>query len=342
MIKQRESRGKMFPDGDESGLFDSERATEGTSDPSAISPDVVHVRALLEFATVLRIAGDLPGARVVYEETLGACQKALGWASFEMAEVFVNLAYISRRNGNFSGADGFLRSAISILDEILPDDPVTARVHFDMARVVFAMGDDNPLALSHSRIAFDRLKAAFGEGHAWVKHADALKKAIEITISIGSIDATDTRIAQLEPQHFSQRKIDEMPYISKKLLPDAIVERWVPRPKGRPTKVDPYDEQLFKFIRKVYGAYLKAGRRSEVRSFIFNNDPDLYQAITTYERRGKELRKLPPDIDMPTRNDLVEERFEKAKREGLKKLTEPERRSVLGKLRRMEPPKDPR
>ena len=47
-------------------------------------------------------------------------------------------------------------------------------------------------------------------------------------------------------------------------------------------------------------------------------------------------RELPADIAMPTRDDLVAARFERAKQEGLESLTQPERTSLLRKLGRVQ------
>jgi hypothetical protein len=119
------------------------------------------------------------------------------------------------------------------------------------------------------------------------------------------------------------------------VFPENPSRLWPGRPRGRP-KSGSYDRELFLFIREVYGRYLKGGLRNQVRAYILNKDPKLYQAIVSYERRGDVARKLPRDIDMPSKPNQVQERLEKARRDGLRGLTKPERRSVLGKLLRME------
>jgi hypothetical protein len=114
-------------------------------------------------------------------------------------------------------------------------------------------------------------------------------------------------------------------------LPEKPPKLWTPRPRGRPAPGA--ENVLFAFIRETYGPYFEAGFRNELRPFIFRQDRALYDAIKHYERGGREL---PPDIAMPTRPEIVQERFERAKREGLGSLSGPERHSVVKKLRRME------
>jgi hypothetical protein len=118
-------------------------------------------------------------------------------------------------------------------------------------------------------------------------------------------------------------------------LPETPSRMWTPRPAGRPPKGVSYDEELFKFIRDVYGDILKDksnDERQQVRSYIFNKDEKLYDTIIRFERDGS---KLPPDIGMPTVPKLLEERFQEAMRNGLYAMPKPARRAVSDKLGRI-------
>lgn len=115
-------------------------------------------------------------------------------------------------------------------------------------------------------------------------------------------------------------------------LPKKPPKLFPARPRGRP-KPGVAEAQLIEFIREVYGDYIKAGLREQIRPYLFNSDRRLYDAIYSFEYGGG---ILPDDIALPSRTDLVLQRFDKAKKEGLKALSKNERRSVLGKLLREE------
>lgn len=115
-------------------------------------------------------------------------------------------------------------------------------------------------------------------------------------------------------------------------LPDAPSKLWIARGPGRPKPG--WEESLFAFIREVYGPYFEAGLQNHIRAYIYRHDRPLYDAIKQYERRD---RALPADIVMPTRRDIVAQRFERAKRDGLHSLSGPERHSVVRKLKRDDP-----
>jgi hypothetical protein len=117
-------------------------------------------------------------------------------------------------------------------------------------------------------------------------------------------------------------------------LPDKPPRLWTPRAPGRPKPG--WEEELFDFIREVYGPYIRAGFRDELRAYIFAKDRALYRAIGNFEQHGG--RELPPDISMPSQRDLVRERLERAYHNGLDELTKRERRSVTGRLRRTAKP----
>jgi hypothetical protein len=119
-------------------------------------------------------------------------------------------------------------------------------------------------------------------------------------------------------------------------LPETPSRMWTPRPSGRPPKGVSYDDELISFIREVYGVHLKdksLKERHEVRVYIWNKNRELYTAVDHYEKRKG---RLPPDIELPARPTLVEERLKRAAQLGFKRLTPPERRSVVGRLDRME------
>lgn len=120
-------------------------------------------------------------------------------------------------------------------------------------------------------------------------------------------------------------------------LPDKPARVWPGRPRGRPQPGS--EETLFEFIRETYGPYFQE-HRHELRGFIHRNDLPLYKAIVAYERGGGG-RELPDNISMPSQRDIVKARFEKAVRGGYDALTKPERRSVLGRIKRkdLQPPK---
>lgn len=80
--------------------------------------------------------------------------------------------------------------------------------------------------------------------------------------------------------------------------------------------------------------------REAIRAYVWRHDARLYQAILDFERHSK----LPDDIAMPTRAETVNSRLRDAFLLGLDTLSDKERRSVLGKLRRGKaaPSKNPR
>ena len=80
-------------------------------------------------------------------------------------------------------------------------------------------------------------------------------------------------------------------------MPSEPPAKWPGRPRGGQAKGG---LTLEEFIRATYG-YLMNAHRDELREFIFRNDRKLYDAIVNYER----TRKLPDDISMPSRRDLV-------------------------------------
>jgi hypothetical protein len=72
--------------------------------------------------------------------------------------------------------------------------------------------------------------------------------------------------------------------------------------------------------------------RERLRSYICRNDPKLYRAIVDFERRDD----LPKKLTMPTRDDLVLSRLQRAAANGFVDFSKAERRSVTGALSRAE------
>jgi phospholipid N-methyltransferase len=115
-------------------------------------------------------------------------------------------------------------------------------------------------------------------------------------------------------------------------LPETPPRLWPRAPRGRPWHRS-HEAELHTFIEQVYGPYIAAGFRDQLRGYIFRNDKALYAAIARYEFAG---HQLPEAIALPTRDDLVMKRLKKAAESGFKSLSRPERRSVTGKLKRSE------
>ena len=115
-------------------------------------------------------------------------------------------------------------------------------------------------------------------------------------------------------------------------LPEAPPRYWPKRQRGRPQPGS--EEALFTFIRETYGRYFEH-HRDELRAYIHRHDRKLYKAIDAFER-GAGGRELPEDIQMPKQSELVDKRVQRAARQGLATLSKPERRSVLGRVRRTE------
>jgi hypothetical protein len=104
---------------------------------------------------------------------------------------------------------------------------------------------------------------------------------------------------------------------------------WPVRPRGKPTPENA--KLLVKFLREVYGPYM-AAHREKLRTYIFRNDKRFYRALVTFELRNE----LPKQLKMPTRNDLVISRLQRAAAKGFDGFTRSERRSVTGALSRLE------
>jgi hypothetical protein len=106
-------------------------------------------------------------------------------------------------------------------------------------------------------------------------------------------------------------------------LPDEPLRRWDPRVGGYRSKEHrQHDEtEAIEFIREVYGPYLGANR---LYAYIRRHDPALMNVIVGLKRNNK----LPPDIYIPSRDEIVDRLIERAAKEGRRSLSGPERRSV--------------
>lgn len=201
------------------------------------------------------------------------------------------------------------------------------------------------------------LLGRIGTNPAAADHLTEIYEAVEL---IDSKELRDPLLHELESLPYAKFTLDHIPSrigslpvarqneegplphvdIRPPQLPDTPSQLWEPRPAGRPLQSTAHREELFAFIREVYGSLLKSlTLRNQMRAYIFRKDPRLYRAIVNYESRNGEL---PHDIRMPAKPSLVQQRLEKAKREGLGKLSKPERRSVVGKLLRMERREEPK
>ncbi|MDR6871129.1 hypothetical protein J2Y55_002137 [Bosea sp. BE125] len=87
---------------------------------------------------------------------------------------------------------------------------------------------------------------------------------------------------------------------------------------------------LLKFIEDVYGDYFTLCR-NEIRDYIRRNDPKLYLSL-----KGFGFSNLPAKFRMPSRDDRLELRIQKAAAGDYSRLDAKERRSVKGKIDRLE------
>lgn len=127
----------------------------------------------------------------------------------------------------------------------------------------------------------------------------------------------------LQTDKVAEPSIDQLPEVPPRL--------WPGRPPGRP-KHTKGDDPLVTFIREVYGPFF-ARSRNKLRAYIWGKDGKLYRAIQSYKRGN---RQLPADIAMPSEREIAEERFNRAVKKGLGKLSRPERDTVRKRLWRHE------
>lgn len=107
-------------------------------------------------------------------------------------------------------------------------------------------------------------------------------------------------------------------------LPDEPLPKWTPRiGRNRPKEDRERDDaEAIAFIREVYGPYLGAPK---LLAYIRNHDPGLTNVIAGLKRR----KKLPPDVYIASRDEIVDRLIERAARDGRRSLSKPERRSVV-------------
>lgn len=111
-------------------------------------------------------------------------------------------------------------------------------------------------------------------------------------------------------------------------LPENPSRLWQPRKPGRPPASE--NGRLTSFIKEVYGPFM-AEHRDELRSYIYNHDRPLYDAIITYERR----EPLPADIAIPDRNDRQLRNLKEAQAAGFPGMTKKQKLDAEATLARL-------
>jgi len=157
--------------------------------------------------------------------------------------------------------------------------------------------------------------------------------------------ASSNRRAVVDKQTTTAKRVENRSVDRFEGLPANPAKFWKPRGRGRPLAGASYDQDLIDFIRDVYGSLLDGkslAERNTVRAYIFRKDKKLYEAILSYENRGRSKQTLPPDIFMPSETDIVDQRIEKVRREGIGSLTKPERRSINSRLVRLDQQNKPK
>lgn len=87
---------------------------------------------------------------------------------------------------------------------------------------------------------------------------------------------------------------------------------------------------LIAFLEDVYGPYFSE-HRSSMRDYLREKDPSLHQAIKNYG-----FASLPEHLQMPSMRDRLKERIQRAAAGEYDAMTEAERRSVRGAVKRLE------
>jgi hypothetical protein len=108
-------------------------------------------------------------------------------------------------------------------------------------------------------------------------------------------------------------------------LPDKPPEMWPGRARGRPSATS--QDALISYLERVYGPYL-VGNRDQMRSYFWQHDRKLYEAIRDFEQK----RPLPPHLQMPDRNDRYLARLYEAEAAGFAGMTPRQKASAKATL----------
>jgi hypothetical protein len=118
-------------------------------------------------------------------------------------------------------------------------------------------------------------------------------------------------------------------------LPKKPSKLFVARQQGKKSREQQAvaDLEVVNFIKEVYGPYYEK-HRTKLLAYIREHDPALFNAIRVLKRNNR----MPAAVYLPSRTEALEELVQKAAKDGLKSLSEPERRSIRGAISRHRKP----